>query len=44
MEELKLLVEMVANLYADNMKVYTSIKIARDIADKYGENGLVNFL
>ena len=37
-------VEMVTNLYSDNMKVYVSLKIARDAADQYGQNGLVNFL
>ena len=36
--------QMVGNLYADNMRVYASLKIAREAADKYGENGLVNFL
>lgn len=35
---------MVMNLYADNMKVYASVKAAREAADKYGESGLVNFL
>lgn len=36
--------QMVSNLYSDNMKVYASLKAARDVADKYSENGLVNFL
>lgn len=36
--------QMVATLYADNMKVYASLKIARDMADTYEQNGLVNFL
>lgn len=35
---------MISNLYSDNMIVYASIKAARDVADQYGENGLVNFL
>jgi starvation-inducible DNA-binding protein len=36
--------QMVATLYTDNMKVYASLKMARDIADEYEQNGLVNFL
>ena len=36
--------QMVATLYADNMKVYASLKMARDMADTYEQNGLVNFL
>jgi starvation-inducible DNA-binding protein len=36
--------QMVANLYADNMKVYASLALARTAADKYSANGLVNFL
>ena len=36
--------QMVGTLYTDNMKVYASLKMARDIADKYEQNGLVNFL
>jgi starvation-inducible DNA-binding protein len=36
--------QMVSNLYTDNMKVYTSLKMARDAADEYNQNGLVNFL
>ena len=36
--------QMVSTLYTDNMKVYASLKIARDMADKYEDNGLVNFL
>ena len=35
---------MVANLFADNGKVLASLQVARVAADKYGENGLVNFL
>jgi len=37
-------VNMVMNLYTDNMLVYSSLKAARDVADQYSENGLVNFL
>ena len=37
-------VQMVSNLYMDNLKVIASLNIVRDIADKYGERGLVNFL
>ena len=36
--------EMVSTLFTDNAKVLASLKAARDIADKYGENGLVNFI
>ena len=36
--------QMVANLFADNAKVIASLKASREAADKYGENGLVNFL
>lgn len=36
--------QMVANLFADNAKVIASLKASRESADKYGENGLVNFL
>ena len=36
--------QMVSTLYTDNMKVYASLKMARDMADKYEDNGLVNFL
>lgn len=36
--------QMVANLSADNGKVIASLQAARDVADKYKENGLVNFL
>lgn len=36
--------QMVGTLYTDNMKVYASLKLARDMADKYEDNGLVNFL
>lgn len=35
---------MVANLFADNAKVLASLQAARDAADKYNQNGLVNFL
>lgn len=35
---------MVANLFYDNAKVIASLKASREVADKYGENGLVNFL
>lgn len=37
-------VQMVSNLYMDNAKVIASLNTARDIADEYGERGLVNFL
>lgn len=37
-------VDMVRNLFSDNAKVLASLKAARTVADKYGENGLVNFL
>jgi starvation-inducible DNA-binding protein len=36
--------QMVANLFSDNAKVLASVQAARDVADKYNENGLVNFL
>lgn len=36
--------EMVETLYNDNNTVLISLKAARDVADKYSENGLVNFL
>lgn len=36
--------QMVYNLFEDNAKVLTSLQRARDVADKYNENGLVNFL
>jgi starvation-inducible DNA-binding protein len=35
---------MVATLFADNAKVLASLQAARDVADKYNQNGLVNFL
>ena len=35
---------MAERLLADNTLVLMSVKEARDAADKYGENGLVNFL
>lgn len=36
--------QMVATLSADNDIVLASLKRARDAADKYNENGLVNFI
>lgn len=36
--------QMIANLFSDNATVLASLQRARDAADKYGENGLVNFL
>jgi len=36
--------QMVANLFADNSKVTASLQAARDVADKYNQNGLVNFV
>lgn len=36
--------EMVTTLASDNSRVLLSLKVARDAADKYSENGLVNFL
>jgi starvation-inducible DNA-binding protein len=36
--------QMVSNLFMDNSLVISSLKDVRDIADKYGERGLVNFL
>lgn len=35
---------MVANLFADNARVTASLQAARDVADKYNQNGLVNFI
>jgi starvation-inducible DNA-binding protein len=35
---------MVATLFSDNAIVLASLQRARDEADKYGENGLVNFI
>ena len=35
---------MVNNLSEDNSRVLASLQAARDIADKYRQNGLVNFL
>jgi len=35
---------MVSTLFTDNVKVLTSLKTARDAADRYEKNGLVNFL
>jgi len=37
-------VQMVSNLYMDNVKVIDSLNAVRDIAEKYSERGLVNFL
>lgn len=36
--------QMVATLFSDNATVLASLQRARDVADKYGENGLVNFI
>jgi starvation-inducible DNA-binding protein len=36
--------QMVSNLYMDNVKVIDSLNAVRDIAEKYSERGLVNFL
>ncbi len=36
--------EMVSILFEDNAKVLASLQDARDVADKYNENGLVNFI
>lgn len=36
--------QMVVTLFADNAIVLASLQRARDEADKYGENGLVNFI
>jgi starvation-inducible DNA-binding protein len=36
--------QMVAILFSDNATVLASLQRARDAADKYGENGLVNFI
>jgi starvation-inducible DNA-binding protein len=36
--------QMVANLFADNARVTASLQAARDVADKYNQNGLVNFI
>lgn len=35
---------MVATLFADNAIVLASLQAARDVADKYNQNGLVNFI
>jgi DNA-binding ferritin-like protein len=35
---------MVTNLFVDNAKVLASLQAARDVADKYKQNGLVNFI
>ena len=36
--------QMVSTLFSDNAIVLASLQRARDEADKYGENGLVNFI
>lgn len=36
--------EMVSILFEDNAKVLASLQAARDVADKYNQNGLVNFI
>lgn len=36
--------QMVSNLFFDNAKVIASLQAAREAADKYNENGLVNFI
>ena len=36
--------QMVTNLFVDNAKVLASLQAARDVADKYKQNGLVNFI
>jgi starvation-inducible DNA-binding protein len=36
--------QMVETLFSDNATVLASLHRARDVADKYNENGLVNFL
>lgn len=35
---------MVTNLFEDNNRVLASLQLARNIADEYKQNGLVNFL
>lgn len=35
---------MVTNLFEDNNRVLASLQLAREAADKYKQNGLVNFL
>jgi len=35
---------MVTNLFEDNNRVLASLQLAREAADKYNQNGLVNFL
>jgi starvation-inducible DNA-binding protein len=35
---------MVTNLFEDNNRVLASLQLAREVADKYKQNGLVNFL
>jgi starvation-inducible DNA-binding protein len=37
-------ITMVTNLFEDNNRVLASLQLARDAADKYNQNGLVNFL
>lgn len=36
--------QMVSNLFFDNAKVIASLQAVREAADKYNENGLVNFI
>lgn len=36
--------QMVSTLFSDNAMVLASLQRARNEADKYGENGLVNFI
>ena len=36
--------QMVSNLSEDNSKVLASLQLVRDVADKYRQNGLVNFI
>jgi starvation-inducible DNA-binding protein len=35
---------MVTNLFEDNNRVLASLQLARNVADEYKQNGLVNFL
>ena len=37
-------ITMVTNLFEDNNRVLAYLQLARDAADKYNQNGLVNFL
>ena len=36
--------QMVSNLFEDNNRVLASLQLARNVADEYKQNGLVNFL